>query len=107
MHVVIENAVLIHKPKEQSGGNTLIAVTEAVVLGNEIKEHGRLLLYCWIEFLTAEGLIYLSDAALETVVLLIGEQVVTTELFTELFKDFHGSFISGMELLFRRTLRNC
>ena len=103
VHVVIEDAVLIHKPKEQGSGNALIAVTETVVLGNKVKEHGGLLLYCWIEFLTVESLIYLSDAALETIVLLICKQVVAAELFTKLFKNLHCSFISGMELLFRRT----
>ena len=106
VHVVIEDAVLVHKPKEQCGGNAFVAVAKTVVLGNKVKEHDRLLFNCWIKLLTAKSLIYLTDAALETVVLLICEEVVAAELFTELFKDFHGSFISGMELFFRRTLRN-
>lgn len=29
VHIVIEDAVLVHKPKEQCGGNAFVAVAEA------------------------------------------------------------------------------
>lgn len=101
VHVVIENAVLVHEPKEQRSGDTFVAVAEAVVLGDEVKKHSCLLFNCWIKLLTAKSLIYLTDAAFETVVLLISEEVVASELFSEFFKNIHGSFISGMEFFFR------
>ena len=44
------------------------AVTEGMVLGDEIEQHGGLLLYTGIEVHTAEGLIDLPNGALERVV---------------------------------------
>ena len=43
-----------------------------MVLGDEIEQHGSLLLYTGIEVRTAKGLIDLPDGALERVVLLVG-----------------------------------
>jgi hypothetical protein len=45
-----------------------------VVLGDKIEEHGSLLLHTGVEFLAAECLIYLSDAAFERVVLLVAKE---------------------------------
>ena len=47
--LTVENAVVVHKPKEQSSGDSFISVTEGMVLGDEIEQHGSLLLYTGIE----------------------------------------------------------
>lgn len=36
----IENAIAVHKPKEERGGDTFVAIGEGVILGDEIEEHG-------------------------------------------------------------------
>lgn len=75
VHIVIENAVLVHKPKKEGSGNTLVAITETVVFGDKIQEHGCFFLYGRVKILTSKGLIYLAYATLETVVLLVGKRV--------------------------------
>ena len=42
---VVENAIAVEEPQEQCGGNAFVAVTERVVFGNEIQEHGGFLLH--------------------------------------------------------------
>ena len=70
--LTVENAVVVHKPKEEGSCNAFVTVTEGMVLGDEIEQHGGLLLYTGIEVRTVEGLIDLPDGALERVVLLVG-----------------------------------
>ena len=68
-----------------------------MVFGDKIKKHGSFLLHAGIEFHTIEGLIYLSDAALEGVVLLVAKECRATKLFTEHIYLVHGVLVSGME----------
>lgn len=42
--LIIKDAVAIEEPQKQSGSNAFVAVAEGMVLGNEIQEHGCLLL---------------------------------------------------------------
>ena len=42
--LIIKDAITVEKPQEQCGGNAFVAVAEGVILGNEIQEHGCLLL---------------------------------------------------------------
>ena len=67
--LTVEDAVVVHKPKEEGSSNAFVTVTEGMVLGDEIEQHGSLLLYTGIEVHTVEGLIDLPDGALERVVL--------------------------------------
>ena len=64
----------VHKPKEEGSCDAFVTVTEGIVLGDEIEQHGGLLLYTGIEVRTAEGLIDLPDGALERFILLIAEE---------------------------------
>ena len=64
----------VHKPKEEGSCDAFVTVTEGMVLGDEIEQHGSLLLYTGIEVHTVEGLIDLPDGALERVVLLVAEE---------------------------------
>ena len=57
---------------EGTVSDAFVTVTEGMVLGDEIEQHGSLLLYTGIEVRTAKGLIDLPDGALERVVLLVG-----------------------------------
>ena len=41
----VENAIAVEEPQEQCGCDAFVAVTERVVLGNEIQEHGGFLLH--------------------------------------------------------------
>ena len=43
--LTIKNAVVVHKPKKQSCSDAFVTVTEGMVLGDEIEQHGGLLLY--------------------------------------------------------------
>ena len=70
------------------------AVTEGMVLGDEIEQHGGLLLYTGIEVHTAKGLIDLPDGALERVVLLVVEERGVTKLLFQHI-DFHHSVLVG------------
>lgn len=89
VHIVIENAILVHKPKKESSGNTLVAITETVVFGDKIQEHGCFLLYSRVKILTSKGLIYLAYATLETVVLLVCEESASAKFLSQFRKDFH------------------
>ena len=51
-----------------------------MVLGDEIEQHGSLLLYTGIEVRSAEGLIDLPNGALERGVLLVAEERGVAEL---------------------------
>ena len=64
----------VHKPKEKCICDAFVTVTEGMVLGDEIEQHGGLLLYTGIEIHTAECLIDLPDGALERVVLIVAEE---------------------------------
>lgn len=99
VHIVIENAVLVHKPKKEGSGNTLVAITETVVLGDKIQEHGCFLLYGRIKILTSECLIYLAYATLETVVLLVCEESASAKFLSQFRKDVHCTFVCSVKLL--------
>ena len=68
--LTVENAVVVHKPKEEGSCNAFVTVTEGMVLGDEIEQHGSLFFYTGVEVHTAKGLIDLTNGALERVVLL-------------------------------------
>jgi len=84
----VKDAVVVEEPKEQRGCNAFVgfafllrtsaiqsslialglssvAVTQRVVLGHQIQQHGCFLLHTGIKFFATEGLIDLPDAALE------------------------------------------
>ena len=42
---IVENAIAIEKPKEQSRCDTFITIAERMVLGHKVKQHCRFLLY--------------------------------------------------------------
>ena len=95
--LTVENAVVVHKPKEQSSGDSFISVTEGMVLGDEIEQHGSLLLYTGIEVHTVEGLIDLPDGALERVVLLVAEERGVAELLFQHIDFLHSVLVGGMK----------
>ena len=71
--MAVEYTIVIQKPKEQRSCNALVTITERVILGHQIKQHGRFLLYTRIELFTSKRLIDLSDATFERVILLIAK----------------------------------
>ena len=73
------------------------AVSEAMVLGDEIEQHGSLLLYTGIEVHTAEGLIDLPDGALERVVLLVAEERGVTKLLFQHIDFLHSVLVGGVK----------
>ena len=73
------------------------AVTEGMVLGDEMEQHGGLLLYTGIEVYTVEGLIDLPDGALERVVLLVAEERGVTELLFQHIDFHHSVLVGGMK----------
>ena len=42
--LIVKDAVAVEEPQKQRGGNAFVAVAAGVVFGDEIQEHGRLLL---------------------------------------------------------------
>ena len=38
--LAVEDAIVVEEPEEQRGGDTLVAVAEGVVLGDEVEQHG-------------------------------------------------------------------
>ena len=70
---VVEDAIVVHKPKEQRRSDTLVAIRKRMVLRDEIEQHRRLLLNGGVQVHTTKGLIYLSDAAPERVVFLVAK----------------------------------
>ena len=59
---------------EGTVSDAFVTVTEGKVIGDEIEQHGSLLLYTGVEVHTVEGLIDLPNGALERVVLLVAEE---------------------------------
>ena len=78
-------------------GQTIITVTEGMVLGDEIEQHGGLLLYTGIEVQTVEGLIDLPNGALERVVLLIAEERGVAELLFQHIDFLHSLLVGGVK----------
>ena len=87
----------VHEPKEQSCCNAFVTVTEGMVLGDEIEQHGGLLLYTGIEVHTAKGLIDLPDGALERVVLLVAEERGVTKLLFQHIDFLHSVLVGGVK----------
>ena len=96
----IEDAVVVEEPEEQGGGDAFVSVAEGVVLCDKIQEHGGFLFYAGIELFAAEGLVYLSDAALERVVLLVAEQHGAAKLLAKATNLFHSILVGGVEGFF-------
>ena len=71
---MIEDAVAVEKPEEQRCGNALVAIAERVVFGDEIEQHSSFLFHAGLEFFSTKCLVYLSDTALERVVLLVAKE---------------------------------
>ncbi len=72
----VEDAVAGKEIDEDGGGDALVAVAEGVVLDDEVKKIGGLLLDAWIKLLAVEGLVDGAEGALESLVLLDAEQSV-------------------------------
>ena len=68
-----------------------------MVLGDEIEQHGGLLLYTGIEVRTVEGLIDLPDGALERVVLLVAEERGVTKLLFQYVDFLHSVLVGGVK----------
>ena len=102
----VEDAVVVEEPQEERGGNALVAVAERVVLGDKVEQHGCLLFHTRIQLLATEGLIDLTDTALEGVVLLVTEERTATKFVTQGFDGFHGVLVGGMKLVLLSSLTN-
>ena len=96
--------VIVEEPKEEGCSNAFFAITEGMVLGDEVKQHGSFLFYTGIEFLTSEGLIDLSDAALERVVFLIAKQDGASEFLAQAIDGLHRILVGSMEGLLLGSL---
>ena len=68
-----------------------------MVLGDEMEQHGGLLLYTGIEVHTVEGLIDLPNGALERVVLLVAEERGVTKLLFQHIDFLHSVLVGGMK----------
>ena len=68
-----------------------------MILGDEVEEHGGFLFHRRVEFFASEGLVYLTDAALERVVLLVAKPLATTELVMQATDFGHGILVRGTE----------
>ena len=87
----------VHKPKEEGSCDAFVTVTEGMVLGDEIEQHGGLLLYTGIEVHTVEGLIDLPDGALERVVLLVAKKRGVTKLLFQHIDFLHSVLVGGVK----------
>ena len=85
--------VALQKIQEQSGGDSLVAVGEAVVFRDEIEQVRRLLLRRWIEVLSAKRLIDRPKRGLERTVFLIAESIISPVI-----RLTSSSFISASSL---------
>lgn len=72
---IIENTVLVKEIKEYGSCNTFVSVTEAVVLGDKIKEIGCFFFKGRVNIFTSKTLVDIADAAFERIVLFMSEQV--------------------------------
>ena len=102
--LTIKNAVVLHKPKEQRGSNTLVPVAEAVVLRHQIKQHSSFFLNRRIEFLAVPGLVDLADGTMERLVLFISEQGAFAKFSFQLLDDGHCIFVRGVEPFWTSSL---
>ena len=68
-----------------------------MVLGDEIEQHGVLLLYTGIEVHAVEGLIDLPDGALERVVLLVAKERGVTKLLFQHIDFLHSVLVGGVK----------
>ena len=68
-----------------------------MVLGYQVQEDSRLLLYGRIQLLSVPGLVYLTYGTPEGLVLLVAEQGAFSELGFQAVYDLHRIFISSME----------
>ena len=73
------------------------AVTEEMVLGDEIEQHGGLILYTGVEVHTAKGLIDLPNGALEGVVFLVSEERGVTKLLFQHIDFLHSVLVGGVK----------
>lgn len=102
----VKHAVVVEEPEEEHRSNALVAVAERVVLHHKIQKHCGFLLNRRIEFLATEGLINLSDAALERVVLLVSKPLAAAELLLQCVDSLHRIVVSGTERLVLGSLRD-
>ena len=72
--LTIEYTIIIEEPKEQRGSNTFVTIAERVVLGDEIKQHGSLLLHAGIEFVATKSLVNLTNTTLEGIIFLVTKE---------------------------------
>ena len=90
-------------PRRSYGGDegtvsdAFVTVTEGMVLGDEIEQHGSLLLYTGIEVHTAECLIDLPNGALERVVLLVAEERGVAKLLFQHIDFLHSLLVGGVK----------
>ena len=82
---------------EDTVSDAFDAVTEEMVLGDEIEQHGGLILYTGVEVHTAKGLIDLPNGALEGVVFLVSEERGVTKLLFQHIDFLHGILVGGVK----------
>ena len=68
-----------------------------MVLGDEIEQHGGLILYTGVEVHTAKGLIDLPNGALEGVVLLVAKERGVAELLFQHIDFLHSVLVGGVK----------
>ena len=95
--LTVEDAVPLHEPKEEHGGNALVAIAEGMVLHHEVEKHRSLFLYRWIKVFASECLVYLPDAALEGIVLFVGKPLAAAELFFQCIDGLLCILVSSTE----------
>lgn len=88
-----------HERKGDEGavGDAFDAVTKEMVLGDEIEQHGGLILYTGVEVHTAKGLIDLPNGALEGVVLLVAKERGVAELLFQHIDFLHSVLVGGVK----------
>lgn len=72
---IVEESVPVQEIEEQSCCDAFVAVTETVVLGDEIKEVGSLLFQRRIDIFADKTLINVTDTSFERIVFFMTEQV--------------------------------
>ena len=68
-----------------------------MVFYDKVEQHGSFLFYRSVELFTTEGLVNLTDAAFERIILLIGKPFAASKLLFQGIDGFHGIFVGGME----------
>lgn len=79
--------ILLEKPDEEKCANSLVAISERMILDDEIEEMGSLFLDSRVEILAIGGY-HARENAVEALIFLISEEGSSSSLFYELFPKF-------------------